>query len=234
MEGGDHKKQEGGGMDERKSASPGATPDLFTVGHSTHELDFFLQLLRQAGITALADVRSRPYSRRLPQYNRPELEQALAANEIAYVFLGELLGGRPADADVYDDEGRVNYEKVRRTFYFHEGLDRLRTGMERDTIALFCAEEDPLECHRGLMIAPALVETGVLPVHLRGNGARETTADLEERLLLETRVGSGFLDGLFAEIITQDERRELLAKAYRLQAHRKAFRLKDGPPKNFD
>ena len=228
MEGSDAKMQEGDGMNEPNCERL----SLFTVGHSNHELDFFLQLLHQAGITALADVRSQPYSRRLPQYNRPELEQALAQNGLAYVFLGESLGGRPADVDVYDADGRVDYEKVRRTAYFQQGLERL-LSLEHHAAALFCAEEDPLDCHRGLMIAPALVEAGVSPVHVRGNGSKETMAEMEERLLLETRVGSGFLDGLFAELITDEERRGLLAEAYRQQARRKAFRAKEGQLQNF-
>jgi uncharacterized protein (DUF488 family) len=203
--------------------------NLFSIGHSNHELDKFLQLLQRAGITAVADVRSRPYSRRLPQYNRPELQPALTHHNIAYVYLGHELGGRPEDTDLYDADGRVAYERVRRSYLFQQGVERLLAGLERYRIALFCAEEDPLDCHRGLMIAPALAEQGLAPIHLRGNGAQETTEAFEERLLLETRVGEGFLDGLFAELITPEDRRTMLEQAYRLQARRKAFRLPTGP-----
>ena len=91
---------------------------FFSIGHSNHELADFLGLLGRAGITTLADVRSQPYSRRHPHYNRPDLEAALAQGGIAYVFLGHALGGRPEDPDLYDIEGRVDYEKVRRTSLF--------------------------------------------------------------------------------------------------------------------
>src|SRR5439155_24000994 len=69
---------------------------LFTVGHSNLEAEGLLGLLRAAGVTAVADVRSSPYSRRLPQFNRAALEASLRAAGIAYVFLGAELGGRPA------------------------------------------------------------------------------------------------------------------------------------------
>jgi uncharacterized protein (DUF488 family) len=202
--------------------------NLFTIGHSNHELDWFLKLVKAAEVTAIADVRSQPASRRHPQYNRSELEIALPHHGIAYVYLGHELGGRPEDPDLYDEDGRVAYERVRRTYLFQEGLERLMRGLERYRIALFCAEEDPLDCHRGLMIAPALVERGMSPVHLRRTGVQETTEEMEDRLLAATRVGEGFLDGLFAEQITAEDRRRMLEQAYRLQARRKAFRLQPG------
>jgi uncharacterized protein (DUF488 family) len=202
--------------------------NLFTIGHSNHELDRFLKLVKAADVTAIADVRSRPYSGRHPQYNRSELEVSLPEHGIAYVYLGHELGGRPEDTDLYDEDGRVDYERVRRTYLFQEGLNRLARGLERYRIALFCAEEDPLDCHRGLMIAPAAVERGLSPVHLRGNGAQEDMAAMEDRLLAATRVGEGFLDGLFAEQITPEDRCGMVEEAYRLQARRKAFRMQPG------
>ena len=205
---------------------------LFSIGHSNHELGNFLGLLGRAGITALADVRSQPYSRRHPQYNRPDLEAALNQGGIAYVFLGHALGGRPEDPDVYDSEGRVDYERVRKTYLFKQGLEELLAVKEKHTV-MFCAEEDPLDCHRGLMIAPALLELNIPTSHLRGDGSCEAMTEMEERLLAETHVGEGFLDGLFAELITPEDRRELLAKAYRLQSRRKAFRRREGEQEEF-
>jgi uncharacterized protein (DUF488 family) len=195
---------------------------LFTVGHSNHPPEHFLGLLRAQGITAVADVRSSPYSRRQPHFSRPQLEGALRREGIAYVFLGDLLGGRPADRSLYDPEGWADYEKVRATRDFARGLDRLGRGLGRYTIALVCGEKDPLDCHRGLMIAPALVERGLSPVHLRGDGTVETTHELEARLLAETGL-SALVDGLFQH--GDAWRREVLARAYREMNRKKAFRL---------
>src|SRR5262249_15686475 len=161
---------------------------------------------------AVADVRSHPFSQRLPQFNRPALEAALRAEGIGYVFLGDLLGGRPPEPGVYDAEGRVDYEKVRPTASFQHRLARLLPATEPFVVAMLCSEADPLDCHRGLMIAPALVERGVRPLHLHRDGTVESTRELEDRLLALTRVGDGLLDGLFAAQVTEDERRELLAE----------------------
>src|SRR5262249_2133469 len=128
--------------------------------------------------------------------------------------------------DLYDDAGRVDYERVRQTETFRQGLERLIRGLDRYAVALLCSEADPLDCHRGLMITPALGGRGLAPVHLRKDGTAETTAEMEQRLLAETGVGAGILDGLFAASVTVEERRRFLAEAYRDMARRKGFRLR--------
>jgi uncharacterized protein (DUF488 family) len=192
-------------------SNPGDEVHLFTVGHSNHEPEVLVALLRGAGVTALADVRSSPYSRRLPHFSRSALEALLRGAGIAYVFLGRELGGRPSDSTLYDPEGWADYERIRATQTFQEGLRRLVRGLERYRIALMCGEEDPLDCHRGLMITPALKELGLSPVHIRRDGRLETTAEMEARLLEATGRGVLFPG--------------LLADAYRKMNSRKAFRL---------
>jgi uncharacterized protein (DUF488 family) len=207
--------------------APAAAVRLYTIGHSNHDWSTFVEVLRDAGVAVLADVRSSPYSRRMPHFSRPELARGLRAEGIAYLFLGDLLGGRPPERELYDDEGRVDYERVRRTAEFRHGLDRLTRDLPVPAV-LMCAEEDPLDCHRGLMIAPALCERGLRPVHLRKVGPAESTAEMEARLLRLTGVGAGLLGGLFADALTDDDHRQLLAEAYRRRARLKAYRLDGG------
>ena len=204
-----------------KIAAP--APQLLSVGHSHHDLDAFVALLRGAGVTAVADVRSSPFSRRLPHFNGPQLAAILRVRGFSYVFLGDLLGGRPEPDELYDAEGRVDYERVRATDFFREGLERLLQAAERSTVAMLCSEEDPLDCHRGLMIAPALAERGVHVGHLRGDGRIESTKELEQRLL-EGYAGADLLEGLFAPLLSDEDRRQTLAEAYRRMARRKAYR----------
>ena len=173
-----------------ESEPPPSTPPpagrLFSVGHSNQELPQFVALLRRAGADAVADVRSSPYSRRLPQFNRETLERDLKQQGVAYVFFGDHLGGRPRDRDLYDAAGRVDYERVRETAAFQGGLERLVRGLEHYHIAMLCSEDDPLDCHRGLMITPALKGCVPPPLHLRKDGSVETTEAMERRLLRET------------------------------------------------
>jgi uncharacterized protein (DUF488 family) len=191
-------------------SDPGAR--LFTIGHSNHEPEVLLGLLQGAGVTAVADVRSSPYSRRQPHFSRGPLEALLRGGGIVHVFLGRELGGRPTAADLYHpEEGWADYERVRATALFQDGVLRVLRGLERYRVALLCGEEDPLDCHRGLMITPALKELGQAPVHIRKGGRLETTSEMEARLQEETGLG-----GLFAEG---------LADAYRLMNRKKAYRL---------
>lgn len=198
---------------------------ILSVGHSNYEWPAFVVLLRRAGVTALADVRSSPYSGRYPHFNRESLARGLCEEDIAYVFLGDRLGGRPGQPSLYDEDGRVNYERVRQTQAFQRGLDELTHGLDGNTVAFLCSEEDPLQCHRGLMIAPALSERGFPPHHLRKDGSLESNEQMERRLLRETGVGAGLIDGLFAAMLTEEDRRFLLAEAYRCQARRRAYQL---------
>lgn len=207
------------------SIAQNAAAGLISVGHSNHDWPAFVSLLRRAGVAVLADVRSSPYSGRYPHFNRELLVSALGDEGIPYVFLGDLLGGRPRQPSLYDDDGRVNYERVRRTEAFQRGLEQLARAGNGNLLAFLCSEEDPLQCHRGLMIAPALSELGLPPLHLRKDGSLETNEQMERRLFQETGVGAGLIDGLFAATLTEEDRRMLLAEAYRCQVRRKAYQL---------
>jgi uncharacterized protein (DUF488 family) len=196
---------------------------LFSIGHSNLEFERFVELLRSAGVLAIVDVRSQPFSKWLPWTNRPHLQQALEDHEIHYHFMGDLLGGRPQSPEVYDSDGRVNYERVKATAAFQRGLDRLGQALEEFRLAMLCSEEDPIDCHRGLLIAPAMKDRGIASMHIRGDGSLESQADFEARLIDATGVGAGLLD-LFAASLSTEDRQQILTDAYRVQSQRKAFR----------
>ncbi|MBP7864668.1 MAG: DUF488 domain-containing protein [Acidobacteria bacterium] len=155
---------------------------LYTLGHSTHPLERFAELLAAHGINAVADVRSSPYSRFNPQYNREPLRVSLRAMGSAYVFLGEELGARSDDPACRED-GRVSYVRLARTDRFRRGLDRVMEGMTRYRVALLCAEKDPLFCHRAILVSRRMAERGVPIAHIRPDAALETHGELETRLL---------------------------------------------------
>jgi len=156
---------------------------MFTIGHSNHSLDAFLALLRTSGIEEVVDVRSTPYSRYNPHFSRNALTRALEEAGIAYVFLGVELGGRPADRSCYDIDGRVRYDLVARTASFDDGIRLVTRHAEQRRIALMCAEKEPLNCHRTLLVARALVERGIAVEHILADGSLEVHAAAMDRLL---------------------------------------------------
>lgn len=156
--------------------------EVLTIGHSNHLIERFVALLRQHGVTAVADVRSKPYSRFNPQFSRQALERALRDADISYAFLGKELGARSEDPACYDN-GRVSYDRLSRTDLFREGLDRVKKGAVVHKIALMCAEKEPLECHRTLLVSQALVRDGVSVAHILADGRLESHRDSLIRLL---------------------------------------------------
>src|SRR5205085_440349 len=134
---------------------------IFTVGHSTHEPQDFLGLLTSNSVNCVIDVRSTPFSTRVPQFNKETLKQYLEENNIIYLHFPKAFGARQKDPELLDETGRVDFEKVRRSEYFREGMDKLRRCLERGfTIALMCSEANPLDCHRFGMISYQLVREG--------------------------------------------------------------------------
>lgn len=184
---------------------------VFTIGHSDHSLEAFLALLAQHQVTALADVRSAPYSRRLPQYAKRSLAESLVAAGVAYVYLGEQLGGRPS-ARVRSQMRGTGYGAIARTDVFKEGIARIMQGARRHRVAMMCAERDPADCHRALLVGRELAGRGVEMVHLHADGHAENQSAFEARLL--AAAGRTGMDDLFASTA------ELLDLAYRRQEQR--------------
>jgi uncharacterized protein (DUF488 family) len=178
-----------------------------------------LGVLIRHEIKVLYDVRSRPGSFRFPQFNRESLEARLATAKIRYEFSGERLGGRPLDPRYYHPNGLVDYAARRRAPDFLEALDRALACVRKENAAFLCAEEDPLHCHRFLLIGPALAQRGVVPLHLRKGGIVETQRDAEDRLLQLHGFADVTSDSLFAH-----GREAALEDAIRLQAEQYAFR----------
>ena len=186
---------------------------MFTVGHSTHSLEVFIDLLFKHKISAIADVRSTPYSRYCPHFNKDALAKSLKKYGIKYVFLGRELGARCDDPSCYVN-GRVQYSRLAERPEFQEGIDRVKKGAEKYRIALLCAEREPLDCHRTLLVARALEKQGLSVEHVHSDGHLERHRDAMERLL--DVVGLAREDFFLSK-------EELMAEAFSRQEERIAY-----------
>lgn len=185
---------------------------LYTVGHSNHSIETFIGLLAANGITAIADVRSHPFSRRCPQFNRERLASALAQHGIAYVFLGKELGARSEDPSCYEN-GKVQYQRLAATPAFKTGIERVLAGAEKFCVALMCAEKEPLDCHRTLLVSRALESVGASIAHILADASVEPQEKTMSRLIE--------LVGLSNEDLFQ--RSDLIAAACRRREDRIAY-----------
>jgi uncharacterized protein (DUF488 family) len=146
---------------------------LYTIGHSNHTIDKLVGLLQANGITRLVDVRSSPYSRFNPQFNRETLEASLTERGIGYTFAGDALGGRPDDPTCYTENSQlVDYRCVMQQEWFQDGIKRLLELAVGELTAILCSEEDPARCHRHHLITRYLLDKHpeLNIQHIRGDG----------------------------------------------------------------
>lgn len=164
-------------MDGDPQTVPDTAITIYSIGHSNQPQDAFIALLQRHGIQSLVDVRSAPYSRYVPHFNRPELEYAVERAGIRYLYFGDELGGRPPGDEFYDSEGYVLYYRAARAPFFLRGLERLTDEGALYRTAVMCSEEDPTNCHRRLLIGRVLEEQHVSVLHIRGDDRIQTADD---------------------------------------------------------
>ena len=186
-----------------------SNPKIYTVGHSTQPFELFLSLLLENRITAVADVRSLPYSRYAPQFNEETLKNALKEANIAYVFLGAELGARSDNNSCYVGN-TISYEKLAQTSLFGRGIERLEDGITRHNVALMCSEQDPADCNRTILISKILSERGFEVDHILGSGERETHRATMLRVLDILRSREKIFSGNM--IFSEEEQIELAYK----------------------
>ena len=180
---------------------------VYTIGHSTHLTEEFIRLLKMHSITAVCDVRSQPYSQWNPQFNRETLLEELKRQDIEYVFLGEELGARSNDLTCYR-QGKVQYELLSKTPLFKHGLERVKNEAKEYRVALMCAEKDPLQCHRTILVARNLVEQGPSIQHILFDGKIESQEQSIERLLKNLKMPSSDLFKSKDEIVRDAYRKQ--------------------------
>jgi uncharacterized protein (DUF488 family) len=158
---------------------------IHTVGHSDHTTAVFVDLLRRHGITLVVDVRSQPYSRWAPQFNRETLARDLQGAGIAYRFMGDALGGRPADSTLYDlGQERPDYQRVGQTPAYQTGMDQLLDLAGTEQVAVMCSEGDHRQCHRHLLVAQTLLERGARVLHIQPDGTTVEGEQIPQQLSL--------------------------------------------------
>jgi uncharacterized protein (DUF488 family) len=188
--------------------------NLYTIGHSTHTIEKFIELLLMHSISTVCDVRSSPYSKFNPQFNRELLKEELSKENIAYVFLGKELGPRSDDFDCYKN-GKVQYAELAKKEIFHQGLGRLKEGIKKYKVALMCSEKDPAVCHRAILICRHLKSDQIEIKHILEDGSIEYDNDLEKRITQKLWKK--------LQIELSDTKEDITQRAYDMQGERIAY-----------
>jgi uncharacterized protein (DUF488 family) len=193
---------------------------VYTVGHSTHKIDYFLELLTEYRITCVVDVRSVAASSYNPQYNKEPFSNFLKNNGITYLHFAEEFGARHNDPELLDDEGKVDFEKIQKSWNFKNGVEKLWQEIDKGyIIVLMCSESDPLICHRFSMVSTALEKNGLQVMHILKDKSLKSNIQLEKQLLREYEK-LVLQPSIFQETVTLYEQIKL---AYRLKNKEIAF-----------
>lgn len=154
------------------------TQKIYTIGHSNQDMESFIDLLKSKSIEVVVDVRSSPYSKYASQFNKKDIQRDIQDSGMKYLFMGKEIGGKPADLQFYDPDGYVLYSKIAESSIFAEGIKRLLKGIKQYKIALMCSEENPVNCHRRLLIGQVFSDHDVNLLHIRSDRRVQTEEDL--------------------------------------------------------
>ena len=198
-----------------KMEAPKANP-IHTVGHSNLSAESLVEMLKRRGITQVIDVRSTPYSRYVPHFNRDNIRATLERNSTSYTHMGDALGGRPQDDRLYDRDGRANYELMAQEKTFQDAIGQVEQMAEDGHTLLMCTEADPLRCHRTLLVSQELTSRGANIIHLMRDDQQESHEETMEKLLAVWKL----LRNGNAEMT----RRQIIEEAVRNQAAEVAYR----------
>jgi len=193
-------------------------PTIYTIGHSTHELNYFLELLREYKINCVVDVRSNPASIYNPQYNQEPFKDYLKKNNITYLHFADEFGARQNDPDLLDDDGILDFEKVRKSWQFKNGLERIWQGVDKGySIAIMCSESNPLDCHRFSMVSVGLENDGFNVLHIFKDKTNKSQSELEKDLMAEFKKKLPEKD-LFSQNVSDEQQlQKQLRIAYKLK-----------------
>jgi len=159
-------------------------PAIYTVGHSNYPIEVFLDLLHSQAINCIVDVRSVPASAYNPQFNQAPLKNVLKRHKINYLHFADEFGARQTAPELLNSTGKLDFEKVRQTERFRQGIERIRQGVEKGfRIALMCSESEPIDCHRFSMVSIGLEQAGFDVLHILKDKSLKTNRELEEELL---------------------------------------------------
>ena len=174
---------------------------LYSIGHGHKTPEEFIKELQSFGIQYLIDVRSNPWSKWAPQFNQDSIANILKEHNIKYIYMGDTIGGKPADESCYDKEGYFDYEKMAAVPQFQQGLQRLvKANEEGYKVAVMCSETDPSQCHRSKLIGRELyVKSGIDMQHI----VAPSQAIPEHQIITALTKGAWYPEGsLFAEYDT--------------------------------
>ena len=201
---------------------------LYTIGYTAFKLNDFINKLKIYNISCLVDVRSVAYSQHYPDYNKENLIKVLKIHGIVYRNYVAEFGARQTQQCYFNSAGYLDFEKFTQSDIFNEGYNKILLGIKKGyTFALMCAEADPIDCHRNIMVAKEFFKRGFDIKNIIKDGTIQTQEDIERRLL-EIFFSTRNQLSLFNSEKTENE---LISEAYKMKNEEIGYRLEKGTVK---
>jgi len=206
--------------------------DIFTIGHSNYNVEKLIDMLRYYNINCVVDIRGTPYSKYNIRYNKETIRDTLIKEGFVYIYMAKEFAAKRENKVSYNKERYSDFEKVIYEEDFKKGINRLRVGCEKGyRIALLGAMQDPIRCHRSILVGRELVKHGFIVKHILDDYSIAYQDDIEKSILekyFEDR-NQITIDSLLGTDKSEDE---MIKDAYRMANKEIGYRIEHIDKKN--
>ena len=196
---------------------------VYTIGYTAFEINSFINVLKKYEISCLIDVRSVPKSSYYKDFDDTNLSFLLKKHGILYRNYKQEFGARQEDKSFYNKKGYLDFDVFSNSEQFKSGINKIRKAQQLGHIVcLLCAEKDPINCHRAILIGRNLDKNGFCVRHILANEKYCEQSEIDMRLLEKYFPNRKQLSLFNENNLTDDE---ALEKAYQLKNEEIGFRL---------
>ena len=199
--------------------------EIYTIGHSNYSADKLIDMLKFHNINCVVDIRGTPYSKYNIQFNKETIRQTLINHGFIYIYMAKEFAVQRENKSLYLKEGYADFEKVMHDKDFLDGVERLKVGINKGyRIVLIGAMQDPINCHRCILLGRALREEGFNVKHILDDYSLASQEQMEERLLEKYHSNRNQMtfDALMG---TESSKEELLKECYKLSNREIGYRV---------
>ena len=199
--------------------------EIYTVGHSNYTVERLIDMLKHYNINCVVDIRGTPYSKYNIQFDKETIRYTLSKAGFIYIYMAKELAAKRINKQSYKEEGYSDFEKVIKENEFIEGIERLKNGCNKGyKIALLGAMQEPIRCHRSILVGRALRENGFNVKHILDDYSIASQEDIEQMLLDKyfSNRNQMTIDDLIGNSLT---RKEMIQEGYRLANKEIGYRI---------
>ena len=199
--------------------------EIYTIGHSNYTIERLIDMLKHYNINCVVDIRGTPYSKYNIQFDKETIRYTLSKAGFIYIYMAKELAAKRINKQSYKEEGYSDFEKVIKENEFIEGIERLKNGCNKGyKIALLGAMQEPIRCHRSILVGRALRENGFNVKHILDDYSIASQEDIEQMLLDKyfSNRNQMTIDDLIGNSLT---RKEMIQEGYRLANKEIGYRI---------